>query len=100
MNGAVKITAIRATQKDCYGKIQSAVTSSSRKATPARPTPYIFIWKGLERVPLAKVIIPTLMKEMLSFMPFRREWTYGNGSMFKSLHAVHRAEAQMLFTHN
>lgn len=43
MNGAVEITAITSTQKDCYGKIQSAVTSSSHKGTPAPPAPYILI---------------------------------------------------------
>lgn len=84
------VTAIRSTQKHWYGKIQSAVTSSSHKATPAPPTPYIFILKALERAPLAKAIISILMKKMLSFTPFEKEWTCGNSSVIKCIHALHR----------
>lgn len=58
--------------------------------------PYIFILKALEIAPLPKGIIPILREEMLSF--FAKELTYGTGCMFKCTHAVHRADAQMLFT--
>lgn len=88
MDGAAEIhRSITSAQKDRYGKIQSAVASASHKATPAPPTPYILILKALKRAPLAKVIIPILMKEMLSFTPFKKEGTYGNGHMFKCIYA-------------